>query len=191
MKFSIMLFACIITLSAITNLNAQVRNQTHYSVVAVKIMDIWIEGRIIQLSEDRIIFRLGFEESEKFQTSQLVAVNKKSINTVRVRTRPSATNEANSSTFEEISPSILESRGKNRINRKRLTATGIGLIASGLLSFVIAQGDLDSNQFKTVQTVMGATLGLSGIAALAVGELETEDYPQLELALLLYKQSIE
>ena len=191
MKFSIMLFACIITLSAITNLNAQVRNQTHYSVVAVKIMDIWIEGRIIQLSEDRIIFRLGFEESEKFQTSQLVAVNKKSINTVRVRTRPSATNEANSSTFEEISPSILESRGTNRINRKRLTATGIGLIASGLLSFVIAQGDLDSNQFKTVQTVMGATLGLSGIAALAVGELETEDYPQLELALLLYKQSIE
>jgi hypothetical protein len=186
-----MLFVCIITLSAITNLNAQVRNQTHYSVVAVKIMDIWIEGRIIQLSEDRIIFRLGFEESKKFQTSQLVAVNKKSINTVRVRTRPSATNETNSSTFEEISPSILESRGKNRINRKRLTATGIGLIASGLLSFVIAQGDLDSNQFKTVQTVMGATLGLSGIAALAVGELENEDYPQLELALLLYKQSIE
>jgi hypothetical protein len=186
-----MLFICITTLGAITNLNAQALNQTHRSVVAVKIMDIWIEGRIIQQFDDRIIFRLGIEESEKFQTSQLVAVNKKSINTVRVRIRPSATNETNSSKFEEISPSILESRGKNRIKRKRLTATGIGLIASGLLSFVIAQGDLDSNQFKTVQTVMGVTLAFSGLTALAIGELETEDYPQLELALLLYKQSIE
>ena len=194
MKFSIMLFICITTLGGFIDLNAQSRTQNIQSIGAVKVLGIWVGGSIEQDHGNKFVLRLNEGEAARLKTSPLVVVNQSSIDMVRILVSHVAgtpINESDNIIYEETNSSILESNIKNRNKRKRLTVTGIGLLVSGLLSVVIAQVDLDFDQYKTVQTVLGATLGLSGIAALAVGELETEEYPQLELALLFYKQSIE
>jgi hypothetical protein len=195
MKTFVMILVLLTIIGCSTTLNAQTRNQEYRSVVAVKVMDIWVEGWIVQNYEQKLVFRLATDEIEKLNIGPFVSVNRSSINMIRVRVRPEVpsnipVNRRVVQMYEETNPSILDSKN-NPFKRKRLTVTGIGLLVSGILSMVVAQGELDTDQFKAVQTILGASLGVAGVAALTLGELESEEYPQLELALLIHKQSVE
>lgn len=183
MKIYVIILMFIAIFGSQRNLNAQsiLHQSSNPSVVAVMVMDMWVEGRITKDLGDRIVLRIRPEEASRLNTNELLSVYKSSIDMVRVRVQSGGITE-------ELS---FDSRVKSSNKRKRLTATGIGLLVSGILSVVIAQGELDLDQYKTLQTILGASLGVAGVAALTLGELESVEYPQLELALLLYNQSLE
>jgi hypothetical protein len=193
MKTFVMILVWLTIIGCSTTLNAQTRNQEYRSVVAVKVLDMWVEGRITKDLGDKLVLRIRPDEASRLNTNEILTVYKSSIDMTRVRIRPRM--NVNPS---ELAPDVVEFEerefeygGKSDLKRKRLTVTGIGLLVSGILSMVVAQGELDTNQFKAVQTILGASLGVAGVAALTLGELESEEYPQLELALLIHKQSVE